>query len=216
VLSRTTKFAVFAALFVLTGCSMMQPAPVVEIRTYRIPAGALDKVAVIPFHAKDTLAKHVIEGGDSPETATQLMARFLTEALVERGYRVIPPSDLALVMNSQGITQGKRNPLVAAEVAAREFGATAVMLGEVSRYRDRAGERYGSSKAASVAFEVSLHSAPAGHRLWTATFDETQRALSENVFNARRYPGGGTRWLTAAEFARWGAESAVDTLPTPH
>jgi hypothetical protein len=208
--------AVFSTLLVVTGCSIMQVAPVVENRTYRIPAGALDKIAIIPFHAKDTLGKHVIEGGDSPETVAELMARFLTEALVERGFGVIPPSDLAIILNSQGITLGKRNPRVVAEIAAREFGATAVMLGEVSRYRDRTGERYGSSKAASVAFEVSVHSAPAGHRLWTAKFDETQRPLSEHVLNARRYPGGGTRWLTAAELAQWGAVSAADSLPSPN
>jgi hypothetical protein len=129
---------------------------------------------------------------------------------------VIPPTDLALILNSQGISQERRNLVTIAEVAAREFGATAIMLGQVSRYRDRTGESLGSSKAASVAFEVSIHSAPAGHRLWFAKFDETQRALLENVFNAQRYPGGGTRWLTAVELARWGAESAVDTLPARH
>ena len=199
----------------MTGCSVIQPAPVVQNQTFRIPAGTLNKVAIIPFHAKDTLAKHTTIGGDSPETATELVARFMTEALVKRGFRVIPPSDLALAFSGQGIALPSRNPRIAAELAARDFGATAVMLGQVSRYRDRAGERYGSSKAASVAFEVSIHSAPAGRRIWTSKFDETQRALSENVFNARRYPGGGMRWLTAAELARWGAESSVHTLPPP-
>jgi hypothetical protein len=64
-----------------------------------------------------------------------------------------------------------------------------------------------------VAFEVTLFAAPSGQKLWSARFDETQRALSENVLNARRYPGGGTRWLTAAELARWGAQAAAGAMP---
>jgi hypothetical protein len=31
--------------------------------------------------------------------------------------------------------------------------------------------------------------------------------------NARRYPQGGTRWLSAVELARWGAEAAIEALP---
>jgi hypothetical protein len=209
------KFAAFAALLVLAGCSFLRPAPVVENRTLRVPDGALDRVAVIPFAAKDTLVKHVTQGGDSPEMATELVARFVTDALTKRGFRVIPASDMAIALNARGITQGRHNPRVVAEIAAQEFGATAVLLGQVSRYRDRVGERYGSSKAASVAFEVSIHSVPAGYRFWTARFDETQRALSENVFNVGRYPGAGSRWLTAAELAQWGAGSAIATLPNP-
>jgi hypothetical protein len=210
------QLALFTALLVVAGCSAMQPAPVVQNRTYRVPPGVMDKVAVLPFAAKDTLAKHTTEGGASAEAATELVARFMTEALAKRGISVIPPSDLALAFSAQGIGPTNRSPRLAAELAAEKFGATAVLLGQVSRYRDRGGERYGTSTAASVAFEVSLHSAPAGHRVWTSKFDETQRALSENVLNARRYPGGGTRWLTAAELAQWGAKSSVDTLPSQY
>jgi hypothetical protein len=207
--------AAFAALMLLAACSAVRPAPVVENRTFRIPAGALDKVAIVPFYAKDTLAKHVTKGGDSPVIATELVSRFLAEAMAKRGFQIIAPSDLNLVLKSQGITPTQHNTRVVAEIAARKFGATAIMRGQVSRYRNRSGEKYGSSKAASVAFEVSIHSVPAGHRLWTSKFDETQRPLSENITNARRYPGGGMRWLTAAELAQWGASSAVDTLPNP-
>ncbi len=58
--------------------------------------------------------------------------------------------------------------------------------------------------------------ATAVQRVWSSQFDETQRALSENLFNANRYPGGGMRWLTAAELAQWGADAAVDTLPSQY
>jgi hypothetical protein len=67
--------------------------------------------------------------------------------------------------------------------------------------------------AASVAFDATIYITDPVQRVWSRQFDETQRALSENIVNARRYPGGGTRWLTAAELAQWGAESMIATLP---
>jgi hypothetical protein len=65
-----------------------------------------------------------------------------------------------------------------------------------------------------VAFSATIYSADPVQRVWSSQFDETQRALFEDIANARRYPGGGTRWLTAAELAQWGAESAIGTLPS--
>ena len=88
------------------------------------------------------------------------------------------------------------------------------MIGQVSRYRERQGEKFSSTGGASVAFNATIYTADPVQRVWFRQFDETQRALSENIVNARRYPGGGTRWLTAAELAQWGAESAVETLPS--
>ena len=211
-----SRIIAVASILACAGCSAVTPAPVVQNRTFRMPPGTLDKVAVMPFQTKDTLAKYSAEGGVAPVAAAQLVARFVTEALVRRGIAVIPPSDVVIALTGQSAAMPSFDPRAAAELAARDFGATAVMLGRVSRYRERGGEKYGSSTAASVAFEVTIYSAPAAQRVWTSKFDETQRPLSENVLNARRYPGGGTRWLTAAELAQWGARSAADTLPSPY
>jgi hypothetical protein len=67
-------------------------------------------------------------------------------------------------------------------------------------------------RPASVAFEVSLHQTPTGRRLWTGRFDETQKSITEAILRARQYPGGGTRWLTTEEFARWGAEEVAKSM----
>jgi hypothetical protein len=203
-------------MLVWASCSAFTPAPVVENRTFRIPPGTLEKIAVMPFHTKDTLVRYSADSGSSPETAAELVARFMTEALARRGIAVIPPSDVEIALAGASAAMPSLDPRAAAEIAARDFGATAVMLGRVSRYRERGGERYGASTAASVAFDVTIYSAPAAQRVWTSKFDETQRPLSENVLNAPRYPGGGSRWLTAAELAQWGARSAVDTLPSQY
>ena len=54
---------------------------------------------------------------------------------------------------------------------------------------------------------------PVKHELWNGVFAETQQALSENILSTYGYPGGGMRWLTAEELARWGAEETVLQIP---
>ena len=82
----------------------------------------------------------------------------------------------------------------------------------LSRYRERNASDSAIPRPSSVAFEVSLHHVPTGRRLWTGRFDETQVSISEGILRARRYPGAGTRWLSAAELARWGATEIVAAL----
>lgn len=205
--------ALAAALAGALGCAAVIPAPVVEHHTMRIPEGALRKVAVLPFQPTPSFVR-AREGNDvSAASIADQIARMMTIELMKRRVEVIAPSDLQTALIAQGMPVGRVDRRAAAQLAARDFGATAILFGDVSRWRERGGERYGSSTAASVAFNVALYTAPTMRRLWTSKFDETQRALSEHVLNARRYPGGGSRWLTASELAQWGVESAVDTLP---
>ena len=60
---------------------------------------------------------------------------------------------------------------------------------------------------------MTLYTAPGAQKLWKAVFAETQQALSENILSTYRYPGGGMRWLTAEELAKWGAEETVLEFP---
>jgi hypothetical protein len=94
-----------------------------------------------------------------------------------------------------------------------DFGADAVLLGEVRRYREREGSSYGSMAPASVEFQVTLYGAPDATRLWTARFDQTQTSLLGNFFQSARYPSSGTRFLSVAELTRFGAELIAEELP---
>ena len=125
---------------------------------------------------------------------------------------MIPPNDLVIAFMGAGTATPRLDPRRATELAAREFGATSVVLGEVYRWRERKGEALGASGAASVGFEVRLYDTRTTRRLWNSRFDETQRPLTEEIRNLRRYPGGGSRWLTASELARWGVAASVDAL----
>lgn len=175
----------------------------------------VNRVAVVPFTVEGDLARVGPEHTqETAEEIAKLVTRYVTEALAGRGVQVIPADDVRLALAQAGIdprVPENRRPM--ANVAAFELGADGVLTGVVTRFRERTGQSLAAANPASVGFRVMLLDAPAARRLWSGTFEETQQPLNENVLNARRYPGGGTRWLTAAELARWGADEMSKSMP---
>jgi hypothetical protein len=196
----------------------IRPGPVVqEQQRAGLTAEMLDTIAVVPFHPAEQLHGPTSTGPNQAAEAAgadaaDLVGRFVSEALAARGYRVVAASDVALAFEAAGVPVPRLDARAAAEVAARSFGATSVLLGRVTRFRELEGSAVGATRPTSVAFEVWLHDAATARRVWSGRFDETQQSLSANVLRARQYPGGGTRWLTAAEFARWGADELAKAL----
>jgi hypothetical protein len=140
--------------------------------------------------------------------AAPVVARKLAEALVARGVEVVMPQDAA---RASGI--GDANVAELAQAVKAQFGADALLLGEITRWVERDGSAAGSLRPASVGLELELFGAPDGQRLWKGDFDRTQQSFMENVLLTPRYPGGGTRWLTAEEFAGFAASELVAALP---
>lgn len=202
---------VATATCVLLGCASWFPDLVQQRRFEVIPK--IERLAVVPFYPEARLSQRASETGTTAADAAALVARFVTEALGERPVTVIPENDVQLAFAGQGQVTPRAEPKVAAMLAASEFGADAILLGKVWRYRERKGSAYGSTSPASVDFEVTLYSAPAGDVLWVARFDQTQTDLTSNLFDSARYPGGGSRFLTVAELAQWGARLIAEKLP---
>jgi hypothetical protein len=214
-MSMTRGLVWVGVLAAALGCSQagIGPRPVVAEQPFHVPTASLGRIAVVPFHAAPELARGMAEGSPvGAAEAADLVGTFVTDALRAQGFAVVPPSDVLGAFVSQGRPIPRLDPREAGALAAREFGASAVLLGKVYRYREREGQALGAQRAASVGYEVTLFEAPGGRRLWTSRFDETQQPLTADVFNAQRYPGGGRRWLTAAELARWGADGTAKAL----
>src|SRR5262245_65431012 len=167
----------------------------------------------MPFYPTPELGRGLPAGSPiSAADAADLVSTFVTDALRAQGFAVVDPNDLLAAFVAQGRPLPRLDAREAGVLAAREFGATAVLLGKVYRYREREGQALGALRPASVGSEMTLFQAPGARRVWSARFDETQQPLTADVFNAQRYPGGGRRWLTAAELARWGADAAAQAL----
>lgn len=218
-------FACASLVALSVGCETrspfrIRPGPVVKTTGPQPRAEALSKVAVMPFYPATQSTDDERLDPDARDQAVHLedaafVGRLVSDALISQGVAVIAPSDLERALVAEGLAVPQWDPKVAAEVAARVFGASSVLLGRVIRYQGREGIAAGAARASSVAFEVSLHEISTDRRPWSGRFEETQQPITENIFRARDYPGGGTRWLTAAEFARWGADHVVAEMLRP-
>lgn len=199
--------------FLGLGLACVGPSPVVVHNTHEKTEGLFRNVAVFPFAESTRLSLSLEPGGVSPEEAAAQVSRFVVEALGGEAIRVISPADVEVAFGSLGMQAPRADAVLAARVAARNFGASAVVMGEVQRYRERVGKALGAQRPASVGFRFTLYSAPTGQRIWSVRFDETQQTLSAAPFRAYRYPGAGTRWLSAGELARWGVAQALSAVP---
>ena len=174
----------------------------------------ITRIAVAPFQATGRLAQ--MTGSTTavtPSVATALITRYVSEALASRGISVVPADDVARALATESSAGERLVPRAVAQVVATKFGADAMLLGTVARFDERRGQAAGATHPAAVGFEVTLYTAPGSQKLWNGVFAETQQALSENILSTYRYPGGGMRWLTAEELARWGAEETVLQIP---
>jgi hypothetical protein len=200
------------SLLALLACQQVTNPRVVEQQTFSAAAGSLNKVAVLPFSTRDGVVREPALAGLNDVEAADLLARFAAEALHAEGLSVVPASDMAAAFLNQGRAVPRRDPRRGAEVAGVKFGAKSLLAGQLIRWRERKGQALGAEHPASIAFQLTLHAVPSGRRLWTARFDHTQRTITADPLVARKYPGGGTRFLTAAELTRWGIRDAVASL----
>lgn len=90
--------------------------------------------------------------------------------------------------------------------------ADAVMTAQVRRYRERIGNEVGAKSPASVAFVVDLFDVRRGDIVWSGRFDETQKALSENIFAIGDVSQRGLKWLSADQLMLEGVKKVVNQL----
>jgi hypothetical protein len=213
--SRWLPFGLAAGALAAAALACAAQRPLVETRVLEIEPPTLRRIAVAPFAPSPNFkgdAATAQESGAAAADAAALTTRFVTEAFAAQGFDVVPAGDLVNAIQAKGETfpHGDIAPL--ARVAAADFGATALLVGEVNRYTERQGGELGATRPAGVGFTVTVYATSDARELWGARFDQTQVALSENLFEARRYPGGGSRWLSAAQLAQWGAEETAKRL----
>jgi hypothetical protein len=177
--------------------------PVVREQRFARVQNALVEVAVLPF----------APAGDqvSPEAADSLSG-LVADTLRKRGVNIVQPAEMNALLVAESPETQPPDVETALDVADQKLHASALLTGRVIRYVERAGARRMASQPASVAFEMTLYSVPERRRLWRGRFDQTQGELSDRPRERARLPGGGLRWLTAAELAEWGAQEMVNAM----
>ncbi len=89
----------------------------------------------------------------------------------------------------------------------RRLHSDALMIWEISRYREKDGGNYSVGHPSSVAFSYHLVSTATGATLCGDKIDHTQEPLTENLLSIKTFLKRGGKWVSAARLMS-------DILPT--
>lgn len=128
-------------------------------------------------------------------------------------FEVVPPSMAGPVFQRLRREQMGQNLAQAVAETGRKLGVEAVLVGHIYRFRQLVGGAASAESPASVAFDLAMVRVADAQVLWKNSFDETQKSLSENLFNIEQYMKTGLRWLTAQELARLGMDHLMRNFP---
>jgi len=123
--------------------------------------------------------------------------RFVPDLVVDQALRDVAP-DTSLTQR--------------ALLLGKAVGADGVIYGTVSRYRERRGTELGARHPASVSFRLALLSVATEKTVWQESFDQTQQALSSNLFDWWMFWRAGPHWFSAEELTHLGVEKLLDNL----
>jgi PBP1b-binding outer membrane lipoprotein LpoB len=111
------------------------------------------------------------------------------------------------------LTTSGGNRLAQMRIIAAKQDSDAVLDVTVTRFRERDGSDLAVNSPASAAFEMLLTHVETGRVLWAASFDETQEALSNNLFTLGQARSRGFRWITVEDLVRQGIKERLAECP---
>lgn len=88
-----------------------------------------------------------------------------------------------------------------------------VMETTISRYRDRIGSTMSATVPAAAAFSMELVEGESGTGVWSASFNETQQALTENIFSFKKAESRHFQWIPVDQLVRDGIKSRLSHFP---
>jgi hypothetical protein len=142
------------------------------------------------------------------------LTRYVQDALEKKhGNRVFPLPLVARTYSQIPLDDRRDTPLALSQKVGKLLGANLMTVGSVWKYRDRVGGAGAVSSPASVAFALHVVDVESGRILWSKSFAQTQRSLSENILNVKAFFEQGAKWLTADELASFGVKEIFKEFP---
>jgi hypothetical protein len=197
------------AVFLLGACAAQGP-----VVRYQGDLTPIETVVIVPFenlakrYESDTGVRSPISGRIFVTGPVSVGAeRFLTGQLLSHVQRdtafEIRPTGVPAVMPDVFGDGRRRNGQLLERLSqnGRRLGADAVFAGHVYRFQERVGGGFSAQSPASVAFDIYLIDCRQARVLWSAVYNYTQQALSDNLGGLGNFFRRGGRWVTAEELA---------------
>ncbi|MBU1052250.1 MAG: hypothetical protein KKC46_00280 [Proteobacteria bacterium] len=184
--------------------------------------GKIEKVLVLRFknytdfcgkenNIRCPLCGSMFFTGDIAENADVMLTNHLFSLLEKNtDFKIIPPDRAEFIADDfQACFQDSKAMIDKIVEIGQAVGADAVYLGHIYRFKQRVGTGYGVESPASVAFDLHLISVSERRIIWTGHMDETQRPLSENLFEIGTFIKRGGKWVVAEDLAKPGLEEMI-------
>ncbi len=212
---------VFAALMWAGCASRPEPKPAMSaqgVRTVLI----MDFVDAAKVYGPDQGVRSPVSSqafitGPVDKDACQFMTSQMLNFIGEKTDFVPVPFEDAQGALSQLLAENGTNLLSADKVCdlGRAIGVDAVVVGHVYRFQERVGTSYSVDTPASVAFDVHMLRVADQGFIWSCRYDETQKALSDNLLDFSKFIKRGGAWVTARKLASLGLNKALSSFPKP-
>ena len=211
-------------MLVLYGCHNppVTPAPI----GFKTPG--IKQVLVLPFenmtaiYGENASLRNPISGkvfitGYVDPGAESLLTRLLIDNISDlKYYQLIFPEQAdgmaAVIPKNKFEAQDQRREVIQ---IGKRLGADAVLIGHVYRFKDRIGSEYAAQAPASVGFDLNMVNTHNGTLIWSDHFDETQKALNENLFLINDFLKRRGRWVTARQMASTALKELAGKMPKP-
>lgn len=209
---------------VLSACNtnlVVSDKPVTESGTGKILVMPVKDMAAVygeNMNVRCPICGKVFLTGKAAPGARRMLTEQLFKILKKKDdYKLLSPDQARgiisklLAENKTGIPE--RDLLIK---AGSRVQAYAVMAGYLYRFRERIGKRYSVESPASVAFDFHLIRVSDGRVLWGGNYDETQRALSEDILHIGTFLKRNAEWITADKMAKEGIKEMFELFkPIP-
>jgi len=190
-------------------------------------SASIHKLAIAPFISVSNSAKQAQTLSDTLDCALsglcyrnqetlapeeRILTGLLRQGVAEYyGEALIPQPEV----NQHFLTMLKADKDTPRDIAVRlgqDLGVDHVMIGILWRYEQRVGSPLSAERPASVSFNLFLLDVANKKLVWQSSFDKTQKALSDNLFEAQLFFKSGIKWLSAEELAEFGIKKTLRTL----
>jgi len=197
----------YVGLFlVLTACAGHNPGETKQVADLpEISCVAVIPV-LVPVSASATLTtenKQMLHDG-----AEYLDSLLLAKFDLKKEFRVLSENQLDAILDNPW---GGRVAQIGA--IGRATGCGAVLETSVSRYRQRLGNEMSAEIPAAAAFSMELLGVKTGTVLWSTSFDETQKALFDDILSFSKAEKRGFKWLSVQELCSGAVDSRMDEFP---
>lgn len=218
---RTIPCTLILALWAaLAGC-----ASGIDVASTREPTDHIGPVLVLPFqdmsrlygthnNVRSPMTGKVFQTGPVAENAAGWMTAELI-ARIRQQTPFVPVSSSGLggmAGELDRIRSAAGDTPAAAAALGRRFQADGVFVGYLYRFEQRVGADYGADRPAGVAFDLYLVGVQEGRVLWSGTYDEVQKPLTEDLGQMGLFFQRGGKWVTAEEMAGAALTAIFDEL----